>query len=107
MVPRFIVIKLAHDRLPDGGLRYLITQVRLLFPTLRERRSPVIGSSVESASGPTRCRRTEAIVDAAVERQDRGSVLSVDIKWILNSHAHSDHAGGMAQLAHDTGVMTQ
>lgn len=25
-----------------------------------------------------------------------------DIKWILNSHAHSDHAGGMAQLAHDT-----
>ncbi|TAL80370.1 MAG: subclass B3 metallo-beta-lactamase, partial [Candidimonas sp.] len=27
-----------------------------------------------------------------------------DIKWILNSHAHSDHAGGMAQLAHDTGA---
>ncbi len=26
------------------------------------------------------------------------------IKWILNSHAHSDHAGGMAQLAHDTGA---
>ncbi len=25
-----------------------------------------------------------------------------DIKWILNSHAHSDHAGGIAQLAHDT-----
>lgn len=27
-----------------------------------------------------------------------------DIKWILNSHAHSDHAGGLAQLAHDTGA---
>jgi metallo-beta-lactamase class B len=27
-----------------------------------------------------------------------------DIKWILNSHAHSDHAGGMAQLAYDTGA---
>lgn len=27
-----------------------------------------------------------------------------DIKWILNSHAHSDHAGDMAQLAHDTGA---
>ena len=27
-----------------------------------------------------------------------------DIKWILNSHAHSDHAGGMAQLAQDTGA---
>lgn len=27
-----------------------------------------------------------------------------DIKWILNSHAHSDHAGGMAQLAHDSGA---
>lgn len=27
-----------------------------------------------------------------------------DIKWILNSHAHSDHAGGMTQLAHDTGA---
>lgn len=27
-----------------------------------------------------------------------------DIKWILNSHAHSDHAGSMAQLAHDTGA---
>ena len=26
------------------------------------------------------------------------------IKWILNSHAHFDHAGGMAQLAHDTGA---
>lgn len=25
-----------------------------------------------------------------------------DIKWILNTHAHSDHAGGMAQLAHYT-----
>jgi metallo-beta-lactamase class B len=27
-----------------------------------------------------------------------------DIKWILNSHAHFDHAGGVAQLAHDTGA---
>lgn len=27
-----------------------------------------------------------------------------DIKWILSSHAHSDHAGGMAQLAHDAGA---
>lgn len=27
-----------------------------------------------------------------------------DIKWILNSHAHSDHAGGIAQLARDTGA---
>ncbi|TAN03985.1 MAG: subclass B3 metallo-beta-lactamase [Rhodanobacteraceae bacterium] len=27
-----------------------------------------------------------------------------DIKWILNTHAHSDHAGGMARLAHDTGA---
>lgn len=27
-----------------------------------------------------------------------------DVKWILNSHAHSDHAGGMAQLAQDTGA---
>jgi metallo-beta-lactamase class B len=27
-----------------------------------------------------------------------------DIKWILNSHAHTDHAGDMAQLARDTGA---
>lgn len=27
-----------------------------------------------------------------------------NIKWILNSHAHSDHAGGLAQLAHDMGA---
>jgi metallo-beta-lactamase class B len=27
-----------------------------------------------------------------------------DIKWILNSHAHMDHAGGIAQLVHDTGA---
>lgn len=26
------------------------------------------------------------------------------IKWILNSHAHFDHAGGIAQLAHDAGA---
>jgi Zn-dependent hydrolases, including glyoxylases len=27
-----------------------------------------------------------------------------DIKWILNSHAHSDHAGGIAALQHDSGA---
>ncbi len=27
-----------------------------------------------------------------------------NIKWILSSHAHFDHAGGIAQLAHDTGA---
>ncbi len=27
-----------------------------------------------------------------------------DIKWILNSHAHCDHAGGMARLARATGA---
>jgi metallo-beta-lactamase class B len=27
-----------------------------------------------------------------------------DIKWILNSHAHMDHAGGIARLARDTGA---
>ena len=27
-----------------------------------------------------------------------------DIKWILNSHAHCDDAGGIAQLARDTGA---
>ena len=27
-----------------------------------------------------------------------------DIKWILNSHAHCDHAGGIEQLARDTGA---
>ncbi len=27
-----------------------------------------------------------------------------DIKWILNSHAHCDHAGGIAQLARRTGA---
>jgi len=27
-----------------------------------------------------------------------------DIRWMLNSHAHCDHAGGMAQLARDTGA---
>ncbi|HET7562769.1 MAG TPA: subclass B3 metallo-beta-lactamase [Rhodanobacteraceae bacterium] len=26
------------------------------------------------------------------------------IKWILNSHAHCDHAGGIAQIARDTGA---
>ena len=27
-----------------------------------------------------------------------------DVRWILNSHAHCDHAGGIAMLAHDTGA---
>jgi len=27
-----------------------------------------------------------------------------DIKWILNSHAHFDHAGDIAQIAHDAGA---
>jgi metallo-beta-lactamase class B len=27
-----------------------------------------------------------------------------DVKWILNSHAHCDHAGGIAQLVRDTGA---
>lgn len=27
-----------------------------------------------------------------------------DIKWILNTHAHADHAGGIARLARDTGA---
>jgi metallo-beta-lactamase class B len=27
-----------------------------------------------------------------------------DIKWILNSHAHCDHAGGITQLVHNTGA---
>lgn len=27
-----------------------------------------------------------------------------DIKWILNTHAHYDHAGGIARLVHDTGA---
>lgn len=27
-----------------------------------------------------------------------------DIKWILNSHAHMDHAGDMAKLSYDTGA---
>lgn len=27
-----------------------------------------------------------------------------DIKWILNSHAHCDHAGGIARLVRDTGA---
>ena len=27
-----------------------------------------------------------------------------DLQWILNSHAHCDHAGGIAQLARDTGA---
>jgi hypothetical protein len=37
------VIKLAHDGFPGGGFKYLITQGRLLFPTLRQA-FPVFGS---------------------------------------------------------------
>jgi metallo-beta-lactamase class B len=40
-----------------------------------------------------------------IEANIRGLGINLrDIKWILNSHAHSDHAGGIAQLAHDTGA---
>lgn len=40
-----------------------------------------------------------------IEENIRSLGISLrDIKWILNSHAHSDHAGGMAKLAHDTGA---
>lgn len=28
-----------------------------------------------------------------------------DVKWILNSHAHADHAGGIAALARDSGAL--
>jgi metallo-beta-lactamase class B len=27
-----------------------------------------------------------------------------DVKWILNSHAHADHAGGISALQHDSGA---
>lgn len=43
----------------------------------------------------------EPLVEANI--RDLGINLH-DIKWILNSHAHCDHAGGIAQLAHDTGA---
>lgn len=42
-----------------------------------------------------------ALIEANI--RDLGVNLS-DIKWILNSHAHSDHAGGIARLARDTGA---
>jgi metallo-beta-lactamase class B len=29
-----------------------------------------------------------------------------DIKWLLNGHAHPDHAGGLSQLKRDTGAQT-
>jgi metallo-beta-lactamase class B len=42
---------------------------------------------------------------ALIEANIRSLVIDLqDIRWILNSHAHSDHAGGIAQLAHDTGA---
>jgi len=28
-----------------------------------------------------------------------------DVKWLLNGHAHPDHAGGLSQLKHDTGAL--
>jgi metallo-beta-lactamase class B len=42
---------------------------------------------------------TAALIEANIRRV---GVNPRDIRWILNSHAHFDHAGGMAQLAHDT-----
>lgn len=45
-------------------------------------------------------------VDAAlIEANIRDLGINLhDVKWILNSHAHFDHAGGIAQIAHDTGA---
>jgi metallo-beta-lactamase class B len=45
-------------------------------------------------------------VDAAlIETNIRKLGINLrDVKWILNSHAHFDHAGGIAQIAHDTGA---
>jgi len=42
---------------------------------------------------------------SVIEGNIRGLGINLrDIKWILNSHEHCDHAGGIAQLAHDTGA---
>lgn len=42
---------------------------------------------------------------ALIERNIRDLGIKLrHVKWILNSHAHGDHAGGIAQLAHDTGA---
>ena len=42
---------------------------------------------------------------ALIEANIRNLSINLrDIKWILISHAHCDHAGGIAQLAHDTGA---
>jgi metallo-beta-lactamase class B len=42
---------------------------------------------------------------ALIEANIRGLGIDLrDIKWILDSHAHADHAGDIAQLAHDTGA---
>jgi metallo-beta-lactamase class B len=42
---------------------------------------------------------------ALIEANIRSLGLNLqDIKWILNSHAHCDHAGGIAQLVRDTGA---
>lgn len=54
----------------------------------------------------------DALIDAGVPGHARLIEANIrnlgielhDIKWILNSHAHCDHAGGMAQLARDTGA---
>lgn len=57
-------------------------------------------------------RTGDVLIDGGVPGQAsliEGSIRELgvdlhDIRWILNSHAHSDHAGGIAQLAHDTGA---
>ncbi|HET8555347.1 MAG TPA: subclass B3 metallo-beta-lactamase [Rhodanobacteraceae bacterium] len=42
-----------------------------------------------------------ALIEANIRRL---GVHLRDIKWILNTHAHYDHAGDIARLAHDTGA---
>ena len=42
-----------------------------------------------------------ALIEAHIRELD---FHVADIKWIINSHAHSDHAGGIAQLQHDSGA---
>ncbi|HET6587574.1 MAG TPA: subclass B3 metallo-beta-lactamase, partial [Oleiagrimonas sp.] len=42
-----------------------------------------------------------ALIEANIRRL---GIHLRDIKWILNTHAHYDHAGDIARLAHDTGA---